>query len=89
MADVAEIRSYWIDEPPPHVTIALVARALGVDFEKLKPERPFGEIEPTSGPSIAELAAKIQPPRHDDTLAASREIFRLLDDKESADGRGS
>jgi hypothetical protein len=79
---VAEIRSYWLDEPPPHVTIALVARALGVDFEKLKPETPYGEIEPKSGLSIEEMAARITAPQPGgDTAAASQEIFRIMDEE--------
>jgi hypothetical protein len=43
----------------------------------------YGELKPESGPSIAELSARIQTPRGD-TAAASRELFKIIS-QEGAD----
>lgn len=74
------MRAFWDEIPPPHISLMLCAKALGVPIEGRKADEPFyGSIEPKSGLSIAELAARIKPPRPGgDTLAASREVMRLM-----------
>lgn len=78
--DVAEIRAYWRENGPPlNVSAIMIAKSLGMDLTQRPEEAPYGSIEPGSGPSIAELAAAITPPRPGgDTLAASREVLKLL-----------
>jgi hypothetical protein len=75
------MRAYW-DEigPPPHISLILIGQAIGVKFGLKERDEPiYGSIEPKFGLSIAELSAKIQPPRPGgDTLAASREVMRLM-----------
>lgn len=85
LADYAELKDYWRDNPPPHIMLHVIAAANGVDLEKLREpdggDKPYGELKPKGGLTIAELAAMITPPPADETSAASNEIFRLMDEE--------
>jgi hypothetical protein len=73
------MREFWLENGPPMpFTLLALASAFGLDFTShADPE--YGSIKPSGGMSIAEIAAKIQPPlAGGDTLAASREVMRLL-----------
>lgn len=77
------MRDFWKSQGPPLRIAALaIAASLGIDLLDASsdgPEAEYGSIEPMGGPSIAELAAKITPPRAGgDTSAASREIFEEM-----------
>lgn len=75
------MREHWENHGPPlNITALVIARALGADLlGPAKPEAHYGELEPTSGPSIAELAAKIKPPiAGGETLEASREVIKAM-----------
>jgi len=62
LADYGEMQDYWLAvAPPPHISISLIAGALGIDFDRLGPSEEMAQLEPDSGPSIAELAALAPP----------------------------
>lgn len=60
--------------------LQIVAMGLGWDPAKAKGGEPiYGSIDPGDGLSIAELATRIRPPGPGgDTLAASREVMKLM-----------
>lgn len=79
--------AFWAEHGPPMpFTLIALAKAFGLELtSKASAEPVYGSIEPEGGMSIAELAAQIQPPRAGgDTLAASREVLRLLASEGSA-----
>lgn len=65
-----------------NITIMAIASALGLDLARAaapEEQQEYGAIVPDGGLSIAEIAAQIKPPvAGGDTLAASREAFRLM-----------
>lgn len=63
----------------------LIATALGIEFQNKAPDAVYGSIEPSGGMSIAEMAAKIKPPKAGgSTLEASREVMRMMRPEGSA-----
>jgi hypothetical protein len=62
-----------------------IAAALGIDFKTKESDPVYGSIEPQGGMSIAEMAAKIKPPKAGgSTLEASQEVMRLMRPEGSA-----
>ena len=75
------MRGHWERHGPPLNIVALViAKVLGVDLlGQGEPEPKYGELAPISGPSIAELAAKIKPPvAGGETIHASLEALKAM-----------
>jgi hypothetical protein len=84
--DYGEQADFWTERPPLSVSVMIVGAALGVKWDALREKLHEGvqgaepmELPPDAGPSIAELAKNITPPRHmGSTLAASAEVLRRL-----------
>jgi len=78
LIDYGEQRDYWEDCPPANITLGMIASALGIKIDgRAEPE--YGSLVPDDGMSIAEIAAKIKPPKAGgSTLEASQEAWRLL-----------
>lgn len=76
---MAAQRSYWERNGPPlNIAVLVVGQVLGVKWDNGNKSDPVVS-DASEGPSVEEITASItMPVPRGDTLAASREVLRLV-----------